>query len=57
MMTEAVNYTAQAGSGLKDIYQNCFKPSSGASCVADQSNPSCCNGNSASILDQDGNCP
>lgn len=37
-------YRAQIGSGVKDIYQNCYKPSAGPSCLADSALPSCCNG-------------
>ncbi len=32
-------YRAQAGSGVKDIYQNCYRPSSGPNCAG---SPSCC---------------
>ncbi len=55
MFGESIDYISQAGSGVKDIFQNCFKPSSGPDCIATQENPSCCNGTSTSILD-DGNC-
>ena len=44
---DGVSYTAQAGSGVTDIYQNCFKPSSGPGCTIDPSHPeyqSCCSG-------------
>jgi hypothetical protein len=51
-----VTYRSQIGSGVKDIYQNCFKPSSGVSCVADEDNPSCCFGQATSDLDENGNC-
>lgn len=54
---DSVSYRAQIGSGLKDIYQNCFKPSAGLDCSADAANPSCCNGVPTSMLDLDGNCP
>jgi len=37
-------YRAQVGSGIKDIYQNCYKPCAGPSCLADSNLPSCCNG-------------
>lgn len=58
---EAIDYTAQIGSGVKDIYQNCFKPSAykpaiGAGCAASDVNPSCCNGTPKSTLGQNGNC-
>lgn len=41
MFSDATTYKAQAGSGVKDIYQNCFKPSTGPGCAG---GPSCCNG-------------
>lgn len=41
---EGAGYRAQAGSGVRDIYQNCFKPSASIDCVADPLNPSCCDG-------------
>jgi hypothetical protein len=56
LFAEAIDYVSQVGSGVKDIYQNCFKPSSGPDCTADQTNPSCCNNNPESVL-VDGNCP
>lgn len=44
----AIQYRAQAGSGIKDIYQNCFKPSSGPACSGAEAvnilKPSCCSG-------------
>lgn len=44
-------YTAQAGSGLKDIYQNCFLPCDGPACSGtnkvDNQTPCCCNGTAA----------
>jgi hypothetical protein len=39
---DAVSYRVQVGSGVKNIYQNCFKPSAGVTCGADAVNPSCC---------------
>jgi len=39
MFSDTTSYRAQVGSGVKDIYQNCFKPSSSATCVG---SPSCC---------------
>lgn len=54
---DSVSYKSQAGSGIKDIYQNCFKPSASLDCQADALNPSCCNGVRTSILTPDGNCP
>ena len=43
-------YKAQAGSGLKDIYQNCFLPcasESGVCAGVDSQEPCCCNGTPA----------
>ena len=55
-------YRAQVGSGVKDIYQNCFKPSAGPLCAPNSTLPSCCP-NGATIdavgddgLDNKGNC-
>ncbi len=58
----STQYQSQVGSGVKDIYQNCYKPSTGPSCVAGPGQPSCCraaNGNllPTAILTPDGNCP
>ncbi|MCK4554439.1 hypothetical protein KAU19_05800, partial [Candidatus Parcubacteria bacterium] len=39
MFADTTSYRTQVGSGIKDIYQNCFKPSSGSGCVG---GPSCC---------------
>ncbi|MFH1427282.1 MAG: Ig-like domain-containing protein [Patescibacteria group bacterium] len=41
MFGDNTPYRAQVGSGVKDAYQNCFMPSSGAGCTGD---PSCCGG-------------
>ncbi|MDD5031688.1 MAG: pilin [Patescibacteria group bacterium] len=41
MFGDSTNYRVQVGSGVKDINQNCFKPSSGPGCAG---NPSCCAG-------------
>lgn len=40
------SYWAQIGSGVRDIFQNCFKPSKGPACLGsvNDSNPSCCYG-------------
>jgi len=59
---EYATFIAQAGSGLKDIYQNCYKPSAGpGACVAGYAvtpeAPSCCFGTATAILGNDGNCP
>lgn len=40
---EGVDYSAQAGSGLENIYQNCYKPSASINCNANSDYPSCCN--------------
>ncbi|MFA5163593.1 MAG: Ig-like domain-containing protein [Patescibacteria group bacterium] len=55
---ESVTYNAQAGSGLRDIYQNCFKPSAGGTCLADDTQSSCCFGSPTAEngLDNKGNC-
>ncbi len=59
---DATQYQSQVGSGVKDIYQNCFKPSSGPSCIAGPGNPSCCRDGGGNLvpttdLTPDGNCP
>jgi len=41
MFADSTNYRTQVGSGIKDINQNCFKPSSGPGCIG---SPSCCAG-------------
>ena len=53
---EAMSYRAQAGSGIRDIYQNCYKPSAGVNCPVSDTNPSCCFGAAANTLGADGNC-
>jgi len=54
---EAVTYISQIGSGVKNIYQNCFKPSIGPACLnLSEANPSCCFGSATNALDKDGNC-
>ncbi len=54
---ESVTYISQIGSGVKNIYQNCFKPSVGPACVnLSESNPSCCFGTGTNSLNSDGNC-
>jgi hypothetical protein len=58
---ENVSYYAQAGSGVRDIHQNCFKPSGDqTSCVGvSKAKPSCCLGvpTASSQLDANGDCP
>lgn len=54
---EALTYQAQVGSGVRDIYQNCFKPSDGDICSGvSVARPSCCFGQSTDKLDDNGNC-
>jgi hypothetical protein len=53
---ESLTFNAQVGSGVKDIYQNCYKPSIGPSCEATAEQPSCCFGSPTGILGADGNC-
>ena len=60
----ATAYQSQVGSGVKDIYQNCYKPSVGPGCNnANALSPSCCRdaatGNlvPTTNLTPDGNCP
>ena len=39
------DYSPQFKSGIRDLYQNCYKPCGGLSCPVDRTvNPSCCNG-------------
>ncbi|MCK4539697.1 Ig-like domain-containing protein [Candidatus Parcubacteria bacterium] len=48
-------YRAQVGSGVRDIYQNCFKPSAGPLCAPNSASPSCCpNGAAINAVDGDG---
>lgn len=59
VFSSASAFNAQAGSGVRDIYQNCFKPSGGVDCAANSENPSCCFGTAKSNdlgLDTSGNC-
>lgn len=53
---ESNSYQAQVGSGVKDIYQNCYKPSAGPLCSVSMLKPSCCFGQATSTLGSDGNC-
>lgn len=55
-LKESVTYKSQVGSGVKDIYQNCFKPSLGPGCAATVDKPSCCFGAATGVLGVDGNC-
>jgi len=53
-MAEATTYRAQAGSGVRDINQNCYKPSDGPACAGINDNfPSCCSG----TISSDPTCP
>ena len=57
LLDSAVSYRAQMGSGIKDIYQNCYKPSAGPACAGvSAANPSCCNGTATAVLGQNGSC-
>jgi hypothetical protein len=43
--SEQTRYRSQAGSAIKDIYQNCYRPAIGPACANIQPNDvSCCNG-------------
>lgn len=57
---DSTSYRSQIGSGVKDIYQNCFKPSKGPGCSPLAPNESCCpsgiNINPANVLPGN-NCP
>lgn len=59
MFDDAQVYRAQIGSGIEDVYQNCYLPSKGPACldVDKINNPSCCNGATTTVLTQDGSCP
>ncbi len=53
-LPESMTFYAQVGSGVRDIYQNCFKPSIGPGCS--EVDGSCCFGESTTELDSSGNC-
>jgi hypothetical protein len=53
---QSMTYDAQIGSGVKDIYQNCFKPSGDLTCGTSPDQPSCCFGLPTAKLGTDGNC-
>ena len=56
-LLEAMTYRVQVGSGVRDIYQNCFKPSDGEGCTGvSLEHPSCCFGEATDILNSDGSC-
>jgi hypothetical protein len=52
----SVTWQAQVGSGVRNIYQNCFKPSEGPDCSPDETEPSCCYGEETDTL-INGSCP
>lgn len=56
---ESSDYRAQAGSAVRDIHENCFKPSGDQSTCKNVSTtqPSCCYGVATSKLDANGDCP
>ncbi len=59
VFSSASAFNAQTGSGVRDIYQNCFRPSGSIECSATASSPSCCFGSPTSNesgLDAAGNC-
>lgn len=57
VFSESLTYKVQVGSGVKDIYQNCFKPSDGDGCSGvSLENPSCCFGQATNSLDESGGC-
>lgn len=59
VFSSASAFNAQTGSGVRDIYQNCFRPSGSITCSATASSPSCCFGSPTSNesgLDAAGNC-
>ena len=43
--SDSSRYRVHYGSGLKDIYQNCYKPSGSLSCPASNLQPTCCDDN------------
>jgi len=45
MFFDSESYRTQLGSGINDIYQNCFLPCEGPNC---EGSPSCCNGEATS---------
>lgn len=58
---DTTSYRTQVGSGVKDIHQNCFNPSSGPDCTAGGANRSCCPDGTGAIVStstlNNGNCP
>lgn len=60
MFADSTSYRSQIGSGVKDIYQNCFKPGSGPACPpanpVTETEPSCCSGTPEDVPAGE-NCP
>lgn len=70
LLGDSIGYRAQIGSGVRDLYQNCFRPSIGpanqaasADCNANNTSPNCCPNNTGTIvptdstgIDAQGNC-
>ena len=44
ILRQNTKYRAQVGSGVKDVYQNCFKPCASMDCLANGDKSSCCLG-------------
>lgn len=42
IFADTTTYRSQIGSGVKDIYQNCYSPSASTGCAATKADPSCC---------------
>ena len=53
-LPESMTFYAQIGSGVRDIYQNCYKPAIGPACPS--TDASCCFGQGVIELDGSGNC-
>jgi hypothetical protein len=56
--SDNTSYRAQAGSGIKDIYQNCFKPCEGPACSSydlENGKQSCCSGSNTNATGFDTN--
>lgn len=55
---DATSYRAQVGSGVKDIYQNCYRPCAGPACSGiNLTTPSCCSGTANTANGFDNKCP
>ena len=58
MLDSSITCRTQAGSGVLDIYQNCFKPSDGPACDGvSETQPSCSAGTAVTTTTEEGNCP